>query len=580
MSSFLRRPPVLLALCLCSVGAVVTLLGRLVTGPSVAPKKIEISTEPGTKAYPAFSPDGSRLAYSARGATSGDDAFHIFVRDMPSGAPRQMTQGQGANDLSPAWSPDGSRIAFVRVSDESAECVVFSPAAPGEERAFPGCAAPGEGTQPMPALWWTHDGRSLVVVQSAEKQPSTLALLSLDNGTFRTITHPPAATDGDSMPVVSPDGRTLAFVRGTTSGGADIFMSDLAGAAPRRLTFDDRPVYSIAWTRDGQDLMYAGDRTGNSKLWRVPAYGGSPREFQLAGREVRYVAIAPAGNRLVYTVSPTVTSIWRAALGAATPVEHAVIRTAGRETCPRYSPDGKKIADISDQSGNDEVWLGDADGNNRVQLTHLSGPELARLRWSPDSRKLVFDAQSDHGYDLYTMPAEPGGKLTHVQLNALNGSFSHDGKSIYFQNRAHIFRASADGGSPEQLGQQPGGAQPVETVDGKYVYFRNRRSIWRVPAKGGEEEEAFIPEHDLGWATTLQVTLQGIYYFEFDHGRRETVISFFDFDAKKSDVVHRWKRMDNLSGDGGFSISPDGKTILYPRVDQSQTNLVIVENFR
>jgi len=563
------------------VGAVVTLLAHLAAGPAVAPKKIEISNEPGTKAYPAFSPDGSRLAYSARGALSHDDAFHILVRDLPSGAPRQLTQGP-ANDLSPAWSPDGARLAFVRVGDESGACVVMSPAAPGEERQFPGCAAPGEGTQPLPALSWSHDGRSLVVVQAAEKQPAALAVLALDTGAFRTITHPAAGSDGDSMPAVSPDGNTLAFVRGTTSGGADIYMTDLAGAAPRRLTFDDRPISGVAWTRDGQDLMYSGERAGPSKLWRVPAYGGSPREFLLAGREVRYAAIAPAGNRLVYTESPTVSSIWRAALGSATVAEHAVIRTAGRETCPRYSPDGKKIADISDQTGFDEIWIGDADGNNRVRATNLSGPELARVRWSDDSRNLIFDAQSDHGYDLYTMPAEASGKLVHAQRDAMNGSFSHDGKSIYFQSRNHIFRAAADGGNPQQLDQRPGAAQPVETVDGKYVYFRNRRTFWRVPAQGGDEEEAIVPEHDLLWSTTLQMTPKGVYYLEFERSTREMVVSFFDFAAKKSEVVFHMKRTDavNVGPEASFSISPDGKTILYPRVDQSQTNLVVVEGFR
>src|ERR1035441_7636854 len=87
-----------------------------------------------------------------------------------------------------------------------------------------------------------HDGRSLVVVQTAEKQAAWLAILTLDTGAIRPITHPPAGPDGDSTPVVSPDGNTIAFVRGTVSGGADIFLCDLAGANPRRLTFDDHAI--------------------------------------------------------------------------------------------------------------------------------------------------------------------------------------------------------------------------------------------------------------------------------------------------------------------------------------------------
>ena len=601
--SFLRRPAVLLALCLCSVGAVVTLLGRLANGPAVALKKTELNNETGAKAYPVFSPDGKRLAYSGRGTTVKDDAFHIMVRDLPDGAPRQLTS-DAASDLSPAWSPDGSRLAFVRVSEEASECVIIPAVGPGEPRRFPGCGAPGDDTRPLPALTWTSDGKSLVVVQvpkrpvseaapkrkfdektgqpvvDPQQQPSNLAVLSIDSGAMVAITHPPAGTDGDSTPVVAPDGNTLAFVRGTSNSNGDIYLSDVSGANPRRLTFDDRAIVGLSWTRDGQDLMYTANRAAGRRIWRLPAYGGSPRDLIIAGRQAQYVSVAPTGGRLVYTMSSTVSAIWRGAL--TTPSrpgdEHAVIRSSARETVPRYSPDGKRIANISDQTGNDEIWISDADGSNRIRVTDLKGPDLARVRWSPDSKMLIFDASGEHGQELYTVPAVANGKPIRVQLDAMNGSWSHDGKSIYFQARNSIWKSSADGGSPQSLTQVSGAAQPVESPDGKWVYFRSRRTFWRVPPGGGESEEIIVPEHDLLWSTTIQVTKTGLYYLEFERSSREMAVSFYDFAEKKSSVVYRLK--DAEYQNTTYSISPDGKSILYPRVDQSQTNLVIVENFR
>lgn len=570
-----RRPPVLLALCLISVGGVVTLLGRLATGPAVAPKRVELSNEPGAKAYPSFAPDGQRLAYSARGTSLKDDTFHIRVRDLSAGGSQQLTSGP-ANDIGPVWSPDGNRIAFVRLHDGQGDCVIIASQGGAEQRTIPGCAAPGDEAQPFPGLAWTRDGESLVAVQAAENKPASLAILSLADSKFRPLTHPPAGAE-DSTPAVSPDGNTIAFVRNSGADNANIFIVDAAGASPAHaLTFDGRAIHGIAWTRDGQDLIYTGQRVAMWRLWRVPAYGGSPRDLIIGGKGAQYAAVSPVGSRMVYGESPTVSSIWRAELGDPDQiVEHAVIRSPGHEFGPRYSPDGKKIADISDQTGNDEIWLSDADGQNRVQVTDIKGPELDRIRWSPDSKSLLFDTDNDN--DLYTVPAAAGSKAVRVQSGAMNGSWSIDGKSIFFQAHNHIWEAAPDGGNPRQLQTAEGSAQPVESVDGKYIYFRRERAFWRIPVEGGKEERAIVPEHELMWRTTLQPTRQGIYYIEYERSAGEPVVSFFDFASKQSTVVFHVKHGGGR--DSTYSVSPDGKYILYARVDQSQTNFELVENF-
>jgi Tol biopolymer transport system component len=366
-------------------------------------------------------------------------------------------------------------------------------------------------------------------------------------------------------------------VRSTGPDGADIYLCDLAGNGVRRLTFDDRGIRGIAWMPDGRDIVYSGNRARGWQLWRVAAYGASPRELSIAGTHAEYPAVAPSGYAMVYADSPTVAAIWRAKLDGSD--ERAIVRSAGRESSPVYSPDGTKIADISDQTGYDEIWVCDADGGNRFQVTDLKGTGFGRLRWSPDGKSLLFDLRTGREPDLYTVAAARNAKPKLVGRGGSNASFSRDGKTIYFDYRGQIWKAAVEGGDPKPLVKEMGVAQPVESPDGKYIYYRSRRSFWRVPVGGGEPEEAIVPEHDLLWATTLQLTRKGAYYAEFQRSMRAWVVSFYDFATKKSTVAFKLDNPDFRRGHQ-FSISPDEKYIIYPKVDESQTDLVLVQNFR
>lgn len=113
---------------------------------------------------------------------------------------------------------------------------------------------------------------------------------------------------------------------------------------------------------------------------------------------------------------------------------------------------------------------------------------------------------------------------------------------------------------------------PEESADGKYVYFRQWRSVWRVPSNGGTEEEFFQPERDMIWSP-VQPFADGAYLMARDHDKRMLV--FYDFAARKSTPVFTAK-----PGDGDFSVSPDRKSVLHSRVDQNETNLMLIENFK
>jgi Tol biopolymer transport system component len=582
---FLRRPAVLLVLALCAVAAVVSILGKLTGGSDAVKKPITLVSPGGAEAYPAFSPDGKRLVYSVR--LTKDQGFHLFVRSLPMGERRQLTDAAGS-DIAPVWSPDGSSVAFLRLEDGSAACMVV-PAAGGAERKVADCATAVEAEQPRPAVAWTPDGQSVVVAAAGENQLPAIALVPAAGGAPKPLTIPPKGTQGDSTPAVSPDGQTVAFVRNSSEEDADIFACNLSGGNLQRLTFDGRAIRGIAWTPDGSHLVYAGHRMGTWRLWRLPAAGGSSRDLGFERNGSQYPALARTGGRLAYTDSPTVSAIWRQGLGADSG-SLSLIRSSGREAAPAWSPDGQKIADISDQTGNDEIWVCDAEGRHRTQLTHFNGRmDPSNPRWSPDGQSILFGARGGDVSEVDTVPSG-GGTPKRVLLNASAASWSNDGKTVYYQARGEVWKAAADGSGPRALTTQ-GGGQPAESPDGKFLYYGKQREIWRVPSEGGTEEPAVQPENGFIMGGG-KVTAKGVYYVEWRQDRdmrmrrgrgggmpfnsAPITVCFYDFGTRKSTPIFETEVMDF----SGIAISPDGKYILYPKVDASETTLMLVEGFK
>jgi Tol biopolymer transport system component len=579
---FFRRPAVVLVLGLCTVGLVISALGRLASGPATQPKRIELTSGTGSEACPTFSPDGKRLAYCARGAAA-NDLFHIYVRALPAGTPQQLTN-ESDSDIGPAWSPDGRTLVFLRVQEGHARLLAI-PAGGGVERQVAAFDIPQEDdSRTVGSLAWTRDSRSLVAVESSgEDQPSFLALIQVADGATRHLTNPPKQSRGDSMPAVSPDGQSVAFYRAKDSESGDIYLCDLSGGNLRPVTFDGRPIRGLTWTPDSKNLVYAASRAHGWALWSIPSYGGSAHDLLIGGRAAGDPAIAPDGKRLVFSQAPSVASIWLAKLGSPNAAKDALplIHSSGSETRATWSPDGKQVADVSGQTGDSEIWVGDADGGNRRQLTHLKANWIDKPRWSPDGRRILFVAGIDRGPEPFVIPSDGSTGPIHLKLpgGAQSPSWSHDGKAIYYVDDSYIWKAAADGSGQRQITERHWSAEPMESVDGKYVYYRSGRSLWRVPAEGGKEEEIIVPEHDFPWSTTIQPAASGIYYSEFNRSSRALIVMFYDFRTQKTAEVFRLGDTRS-SPDAIFSISPDGKSLLFQKIDRSATSLVLVDNYR
>ena len=255
---------------------------------------------------PRWSPDGTRLAYTADG--------QIHVRWMDTGDEATLTQLiESPRGL--RWSPDGRHLAFNKLVPYPPPSLAPPPKPPaGAEWADPPIMedrfknrqdgvgyldfgydhifiVPVEGGTPTqvtsgdfqhqsPAAW-TPDGESLVFSSNRNEnwvhdyRNSELYILSVPTGEVRQLTDRPGP---DGSPAVSPDGRQVAFTgyedRTRTYQVSRLQVMNLDGSGARVLTGDlDRSASNPVWAADGSGLYFQYDDEGNSKVGFVTLEG-------------------------------------------------------------------------------------------------------------------------------------------------------------------------------------------------------------------------------------------------------------------------------------------------------------------
>jgi Tol biopolymer transport system component/predicted Ser/Thr protein kinase len=547
-------------------------------------KIVPFTSSPGRKSTPVFSPDGNEIAYHWKGER--DDNSDIYVMLIGAGTPLRLTTDPAA-DFSPTWSPDGRYIAFIRGPGKGG---IFSlrgayfvvPALGGAERKIAEAfdVPPTSGRH----MDWSPDGKYLLVCDKVSPQDvrSSILLISVEDGQRKGLASPPGPFL--ASPTFSPDGKMLAFTQGAGFLAQDIYVMPASGGEPRRLTSDNRLIEGLAWTRDGKQIVFSSTRTGLASLWRVSVSGGAPELVSGAGGDARAPAVSPRGDRLAYVHSLAHLNIWRTEWPEAkgsrgSPLK--LIASSRMDAEGDYSPDGKRIVFSSDRSGNFELWVTNGDGSNPVQLTSFGGSQTGSPRWSPDGRSIAFDSRLEGHSDIFVISAEGGSprRLTSEPSENNVPSWSRNGKWIYFSSDRsgdwQIWKAPAEGGAATQV-TKAGGFVALESLDGKTLYFyRQDRTVWQMPVDGGEPLHLLdgIPSE-----STWAVLEKGIAFLDGVSGSAR--VNFYDFATRRTQEITTVEMGPKAVAGEMFSISPDRKWILYGRVDQFDSDIMLVENFR
>ncbi|HEX7361546.1 MAG TPA: protein kinase [Bryobacteraceae bacterium] len=574
-------------------------LGFWITNPknqATAPETpglYRFTSYPGVETMPAFSPDGKQIAYVRAEHYPIDGGLfqkrqghaNICIKLVGAAAELRLTNHPGA-DYYPAWSPDGQYIAFYR-NELGASGFYIVSALGGRERRITHEKAGSAG------LAWLPDGHHLVASLVYEgSHPSPLVEISLDTGEERPITSPPGKGLGDALPAISPDGKTLAFVRFKDSLAADLCLAPLSGGAPRcRPLHADWPS-GLTWTASGDAVIVSASRTGPFQLWRYRLDGGTPTAVTSGEEDAMFPTCPRQGNQLAYVLSRQNVNLWELNVGNpqdVNPADATPIASSTRtQTDPAFSPDGRKIAFLSDRSGAGEIWVADRKTQTFTQLTHFGGPPTGSPSWSPDGLEIAFDSRPDPTTDIYVISAEGGAprRVTTGSGENCVPSWSADGKSIYFASNRNgdfqIWMASAAMGEtpshPAVQVTRGGGFRAFESSDGKYLYYakgRGKPGLWRRNLSDGNEQPVLDSLQEWGWwalgpdviylLETSNSPYPGVHLKAFDiakhHIRDLGVLQYPIIDATVA-----------------IAASRDGRHLVYTQIDSMEADIMLAAN--
>ncbi len=473
---------------------VFTYAGDLWTAPSSGGTATRLTAHPGLELFAKFSPDGKWIAFT--GQYDGDE--QVYVIPATGGVPKQLTFYPARGPFPPrwgydnqvyGWTPDGKSVFFRSLRDgwDHGQSRIYTvPVTGGLGEPLPMPISGGADLSP--------DGKKVVYTPFARDfrtwkryqggWAQDLWIFDLATHATQKITDTPR-TERDPMWI----GDKIYFDSDRT-GTLNLYSYALASGATTQLTRSAQ--WDVRWPsadEQGQivyelngELNVFDTRTGATRHLAidVPGDGLDTRPSQLAaGDQIEDAALSPKGERALFTARGDIFN---------TPIEKGVTRNLTRSSGAhdkgaRWSPDGRKVAYISDGTGEEEVYVVDALGVGKPERL-TTGGKVQRFppEWAPDGKRLAF-SDKDGRLWVVTLADRKLVEVAHdVRGQIHDYAWSPCGGHLAFSMaNANTFRSvwiwSVEDGKLRQItDEQFFASSPAWDPKGEYLYYLSARS--------------------------------------------------------------------------------------------------------
>jgi len=427
--------------------------------------------------YPALSPDGRMLAF-LRGPDTFLGPADVYVKMLPSGQPVQLTRDKTLK-LSPAFSPDGSRIAYSSVDPWD----IWEVGALGGE--------PRVMMKNASSLTWIAGGKNLLF--SEIKSGFHMCLVTSDEGRghSRDVYVPAGERSMAHHSHLSPDGKWVLVVQMNSFGRlVQCRVVPFDGSGQERLVGPrDATCTTGAWSPDGKWVYVSANPGGQFHIWRQRFPDGTPEQVTSGPTEEEGIAMAGDGRSFITSVGTRDSTIWIHDTKG-----DKQLTSEGDTFWPTFSADGARLYFLkrNGTSVNPELWDTELANGQSESLLPGYGVEVGAIAKnyavSRDGKRIALAVRDEKGVShLWIAPA--GRRSAPQQLESQESEdspfFLPDGDLIYRANRGgknYLYTKKQDGTNERKIVDEAILDLLTVSPDGK----------WAIAARSNDKDEEHL----------------------------------------------------------------------------------------
>lgn len=445
-------------------------------------------SEPGDNdpSNPRLSPDGKLIAFVA----NKNGRSSIWIKQLGGGDAFTRKQ-EDSTDTSPVWSPDGGQIAFY--SDRGGMKGIWAIPALGGAPKLLGAIDPRLVNTSARLIEWRADNSTIYFEGN-----QNLFALNIDTSQVSKVTSFDEKRYMDYRFSISPDGKYIAYTN-ISDGQRDIWIADLNGQNPVRITDDKADDSNPLWLPDGDRIVYNSERDGVRQICVAYRDGRTPRQITLNDNDITLSDVSADGSKILYSSNKDDSDLW--SISSSGGKETQITSDIGVEFWPDAAPDGTALAyqaikriSVSGQTLNSGAFVRQLTGDGTA--TEISD-DAFDLKWAPNGKKIAFLRSRSGNNSLWIVSSGGGDARQIVAGNVLFGGYtdlpytrsqtqdyqwSPDSESIVFSSIrdgvSNIWQVNVETQALTQLSANANGKvlffNPLISRDGKAVVWLAR----------------------------------------------------------------------------------------------------------